>query len=78
MVQFESSPEKPHTGRKRPIMAIRFRSFIGIPIQILIFLLAFPHTELGAPVLQDVILVTFFFFFFFYLNILVIVCPKST
>ena len=24
------------------------RSFIGIPIQILIFLLAFPHTELGA------------------------------
>ena len=55
MVQFESSPEKNPHRRKRPIMAIRFRSFIGI----LIFLLAFPHTELGAPVLQDVILVTY-------------------
>ena len=61
MVQFESSPEKnPH--RKEATNNghnIRFRSFIGIPIQILIFLLAFPHTELGAPVLQDVILVTY-------------------
>ena len=26
------------------------KSFIGIPIQILIFLLAFSHTELGVPV----------------------------
>ena len=31
---------------------LTFRSFIGISIQILIFLLAFPSTELGAPVLR--------------------------
>ena len=29
----------------------QFASFIAIPIQILIFLLAFPHIELGAPVI---------------------------
>ena len=34
------------------IIILVFRSFIGIPIQILIIFLAFPHTELGVPVSQ--------------------------
>ena len=43
-------------------MAIRsgllIESYIGIPIQIVIFLLAFPHTDLGVPVLKLRFLVT--------------------
>ena len=57
------SGKKTHR-KERPTMAIRLvfsiehifykiiKSFIGIPIQIVIFLSAFPHTGLGAPVLR--------------------------
>ena len=41
LIQVESG--KKHTG---------FRSFIGIPIQILIILSALPYPELGAPVVS--------------------------
>ena len=46
-----------HNGNKVDIFPYNclLKSFIGIPI----FLLAFPHTELGEPVLA-----IFFFFFF--------------
>ena len=70
MAQFASNLEKKnHTGRKRPTMAIRlgfliencFRKIIfsgllsGFPYKSFIFLLAFPHTELGVPVSSAII-----------------------
>ena len=56
MAKFASNLEKKnHTGRKRPTMAMRLgflieNFFRKIIFSGLIFLLAFPHTELGETV----------------------------
>ena len=60
MAQIVSNLEKEITGSKRTTMAISIymynyllKSFIGNSIQILPFLLAFTHTELGACVIPS-------------------------